>query len=159
MSLPPPQLLIPTCEPTLRAVIAAQKAHWSCLRDIKKGELDDFFAEAARVGQAPRVSKRSRTATTFADEADEKLSRKINTKKAAVKEKVAQRAGKRQAATDGAAALAAAEKDLKAAQRRLKLAEDEVRRAESAVEAASAAAARLEAAAEEADESDASSSE
>ena len=66
---PVAQLLSPTCEPTLRHVIEVHRHHWACLRYRKK-VLDDFFAEARKVGQAPRVSKRQRVAPTFADEED-----------------------------------------------------------------------------------------
>ena len=55
---PPKQLLSRCCEPTLRAVIDAQKAYWPVLRDGRKGRLDGFFADAAASGQPPRVSKR-----------------------------------------------------------------------------------------------------
>ena len=119
-----PTLLAPSVEPTLRSVLAHNAPHWSGLRYSEKA-VQDFFAEAARVGSAPRVSKRQRTAPAFADE------ERANPR-AAEQQKLAEKRAVREAArgaaeeerAESAAALARAEREVKAARRRCREAEE-----------------------------------
>ncbi|EOD17519.1 hypothetical protein EMIHUDRAFT_118559 [Emiliania huxleyi CCMP1516] len=119
-----PTLLAPSVEPTLRSVLAHNAPHWSGLRYSEKA-VQDFFAEAARVGSAPRVSKRQRTAPAFADE------ERANPR-AAEQQKLAEKRAAREAArgaaeeerAESAAALARAEREVKAARRRCREAEE-----------------------------------
>ena len=46
-------------EPTIRAVVAVQQAHWAALRG-QEAALDAFFSEARRCAEPERVSKRAR---------------------------------------------------------------------------------------------------
>ena len=158
-SEPPPQLLTPSCEATLRAVIEVHKVHWPVL-NYRKKVLDDFFAEAARIGCAPRASKRARIAPTFADEEVSSARKSSSTPDARKKKKeeralarAVRRAARNAAAGASVSAVSAAEKEVKAARKRLRDAEEEVKRAEGALEAARAAADKVAA------EADASSEE
>ena len=166
-SEPPPTLLQPTCEPTLREVIDQLKPHWPCLR-YKKAMLDDFFAEAQRVGQAPRVSKRARVATQFADEEPKGRKAPVQEPK---KPSAAQRAKERkerQAARQAEVEkkvdlVTTAMKEVDAARRRAQKAEEDLAKAEevlaSAKEEADKAAAEAAAADDELSESSSSESE
>ena len=60
---PQTQLLKPCTETTLREVIKVHQAHWPVLGGQEEA-LARFFYEAAAKGQPPRVSKRSRTASS-----------------------------------------------------------------------------------------------
>ena len=60
---PQTQLLKPCTETTLREVIKVHQAHWPVLGGQEEA-LARFFHEAAAKGQPPRVSKRSRTASS-----------------------------------------------------------------------------------------------
>jgi len=139
-----PTLLAPSVEPTLRSVLAHNAPHWSGLRYSEKA-VQDFFAEAARVGSAPRVSKRQRTAPAFADE------ERANPR-AAEQQKLAEKRAVREAArgaaeeerAESAAALARAEREVKAARRRCREAEEGLQAAEGRLAAAREAHALLE---------------
>lgn len=151
----PPELLQPTCEATLRECINQLKPHWPCLR-YKPKTLDDFFAEAQRVGKAPRVSKRARTETKFADEPVVRKSLPTAPKRptaAQRKKERAERVAARQADVEAKVDLVtAAMKDAEGARKRLNKAEEEMARAEAAVESAKAEADKAAAAAAAVDE-------
>lgn len=147
----PPTLLASSVEPTLRAVIGIQRAHWPALRYRAKS-LDAFFAEAARVGSAHRVSKRARTAPVFADEeqpissvalpAPARPSKRPKKGQRAVTQ-AAQAAARKAALDEAAAGVRAAEAQVAAARRRVREAEGALRHAEEALATARASASEL----------------
>jgi hypothetical protein len=168
LPLPTPQLLSRSCEPTLRAVIGVQRAHFACLRYDKK-TLDRFFADAAQKGQPERVSKRARVAPTLPGEEDEKRSvasssapsAKQEQRRQKREEKATELAAKRATAAECAAALATAQDHAQDTRRRVAQAEERLERerrslreAERTLEDARVAAAAAEQAVDEGDAGD-----
>ena len=125
------------------------------VRSYRTKFIDAFFAEAARVGQAPRISKRARVAPTFADE--EPSRKRLNPSgatartgwrgaaKASEKEKQERAAARAARAAESAAAVAAAERKVQLARRRLREVEEELRGAERVLEGSKREAEKVQA--------------
>ena len=142
---PPPTLLNMQTEPTLRAVIEMNKPFWDNALRYRPKTLDDFFAEAARVGQAQRVSKRARVAPTFADEVKAPKASKGPSKgvRPSSSDKAARIAARAAKASARKSAAEHCEKNLANAERDVKKAKEELKKAEKALEAAKGASERL----------------